>query len=104
MNSDGTMSLKDDYASIRGDFRDTNGQWLCGYSLKMSKETVFRIEARVILEGLHITWEKSYRQLEIECDNALLVESFLAGSATNSNLVELRLINGYLNRNWKLRF
>ncbi|MBA0746811.1 hypothetical protein Gogos_009294, partial [Gossypium gossypioides] len=60
--------------------------WLCGYSLKVSKETVFHIEARAILEGLRVAWEKGYRQLEIECNNALLVESVLTGSATSSNL------------------
>ncbi|KAH1115691.1 hypothetical protein J1N35_009069 [Gossypium stocksii] len=67
------------------------------------KRTVFHIEARVILEGLRIAWEKGYRQLEIECDNALLVESVLTRNAANSNLVELRLINVYLKRNWKTR-
>ncbi|MBA0735011.1 hypothetical protein Gogos_018896 [Gossypium gossypioides] len=39
----------------------------------------------------------------MECDNALLVESVLTGSAVSSNLVELYLINGYLRRNWKTR-
>ncbi|MFQ6641389.1 hypothetical protein Gotur_016493, partial [Gossypium turneri] len=65
--------------------------------------TVFHIEARAILEGLRIAWEKGYRQLEIDCDNALLVESVLTGSAASSNLVELRVINVYLKKNWKTR-
>lgn len=64
---------------------------------------VFRVKTRVILEGLHIAWEKGYRQLEIECDNVLLVESFFAGNTANNDVVELRLINEYLNRDWKIR-
>ncbi|MFQ6662121.1 hypothetical protein Gotur_030037, partial [Gossypium turneri] len=63
----------------------------------------FRIEARAILEVLRIAWEKGYRLLEIKCENALLVESVLIGSAASSNLTELRLINVYLKRSWKTR-
>ncbi|KAK5786226.1 hypothetical protein PVK06_040858 [Gossypium arboreum] len=103
MNSDGAVSMNYDNTSIRGLFRDVNGHWLSRYSLKVSNEMIFGIEARAILEGLHIAWEKGYRQLEIKCDNALLVESVLTGSAANCNLVELRLINVYLKRNWKTR-
>ncbi|MBA0760930.1 hypothetical protein Gotri_023642, partial [Gossypium trilobum] len=75
----------------------------CGYSLKVNKKTIFRIEARAIIEGLRIALEKSYRQLEMECDNALLIEFVLTGNAVSSNLAELCLINGYLRKNWKTR-
>ncbi|KAG8474006.1 hypothetical protein CXB51_034077 [Gossypium anomalum] len=57
--------------------------------MKVGKDAIFRIEAQAFLEGLHIAWEKGYIQLEVECNNALLVESLLAGSATDSNLAEL---------------
>lgn len=95
------MSYAEDQASIRGVFRDSKGQWLCGYSWGLHKETIFRIEARVILEGLHIAWKKGFRQLEIECDNPLLVESFLAGNAAFNNIAKLRLIYYYFARDWK---
>ncbi|MBA0632510.1 hypothetical protein Godav_001236, partial [Gossypium davidsonii] len=75
--------------------------WLCGYSMMIGKDTIFRIEARSILEGLRIAWEKEFRQLDLECDNALLVESLLDGGATNSKMVELRLIHQILCRSWK---
>ncbi|KAH1130512.1 hypothetical protein J1N35_001890 [Gossypium stocksii] len=77
MNSDGAVSMNNDNASIGGLFRDLDSHWLCGYFLKVSKEMVFRIKARAILRGLCIALEKGYRQLEIECDNAVLVESVL---------------------------
>ncbi|KAK5818693.1 hypothetical protein PVK06_023637 [Gossypium arboreum] len=103
VNTDGTMPFNDDNASIGGVFRDTDGKWLCGYSMRMGKETVFHIEVRATLEGLRIAWEKGYRQLKVEYDNAFLVETFVAGSANSNNLVELRLINGFLKQDWKIR-
>lgn len=57
--------------------------------IQSEKKMVFCVEARAILEGLRIAWEKGYKQLEIECNNALLVEFLLAGSSTSSNLTEL---------------
>ncbi|MBA0747415.1 hypothetical protein Gogos_004329 [Gossypium gossypioides] len=38
------------------------------------------------------------RQVEVECDNTLLVESLLAGGSVNNRMVERRLIHGILNR------
>ncbi|KAK5840945.1 hypothetical protein PVK06_009853 [Gossypium arboreum] len=58
MNLDGVVSMNDDNVSIGALFRDVNGHWLCRYSLKVSKETLFHIKARAILEGLRIAWEK----------------------------------------------
>ncbi|MBA0756696.1 hypothetical protein Gogos_019919, partial [Gossypium gossypioides] len=35
---------------------------------------ISQIEARAILEGLRLVWDKSFRQVELESDNALLIE------------------------------
>ncbi|MBA0847280.1 hypothetical protein Goshw_015552, partial [Gossypium schwendimanii] len=43
------------------------------------------VEARAMLEGLHLAWNKGFRKLELECDNALLVEIILAGGTTDSS-------------------
>ncbi|MBA0548636.1 hypothetical protein Golob_019724 [Gossypium lobatum] len=61
VNTDGAMPFNDDNASIGRVFRDLDGKWLYGYSMRMDKETIFCIEARAILEGLHIAWQKVYR-------------------------------------------
>ncbi|MBA0765874.1 hypothetical protein Gotri_014988 [Gossypium trilobum] len=45
---------------------------------------MFQIEARVMLEGLHLAWNKGFWKLELECDNTLLIEIILAGGAVNS--------------------
>ncbi|KAK5845814.1 hypothetical protein PVK06_002043 [Gossypium arboreum] len=50
------------------------------------------IDWRSVLEELRIAWDKGFRQIELECDNVVLVESLLAGSAASSKIVELQLI------------
>ncbi|MBA0791408.1 hypothetical protein Gohar_015987 [Gossypium harknessii] len=56
--------------------------------MRIGKDTIFRTIARAILEALIIAWENGFRQLDLECDNALLVETLLAGGAANSRMVE----------------
>ncbi|KAG8488111.1 hypothetical protein CXB51_018618 [Gossypium anomalum] len=43
----------------------------------LRKDIIFKIEAKAILEGLCLAWEKGIRQLDIGCDNALLVETIV---------------------------
>lgn len=45
--------------------------------MTLGKDEVFRIEARPMLEGLRLAWDKGYRQVELELDNALLLELLL---------------------------
>ncbi|MBA0811098.1 hypothetical protein Gohar_003029 [Gossypium harknessii] len=82
LNMDGAVSPTRSYASIGGVFRDENGTWLYGFSMKLGDDTVFKVEARAILEGLNLAWDKGFRKLELECDNALLEETILAGEAS----------------------
>ncbi|KAK5795011.1 hypothetical protein PVK06_036265 [Gossypium arboreum] len=70
--------------------------------MKLGKDSIFKIEAKALLEGLLISWRKSYQQLEVECDNALLVELILAGGVAYSHLTEMYLIHHLLSRNWKV--
>lgn len=60
--------------------------------MSSDKESVFKFETRAMLEGLFIAWEKGFRKVEVECDNALLIELLLSGGGTNSILIELRLL------------
>ncbi|MBA0550050.1 hypothetical protein Golob_021030 [Gossypium lobatum] len=70
--------------------------------MKLGKDSIFKIKARALLKGLLISWRKGFRQLEVGCDNALLVELILAGRAADSHLTEMRLIHHLLSRNWKI--
>ncbi|MBA0803182.1 hypothetical protein Gohar_013424, partial [Gossypium harknessii] len=50
------------------------------------------------LKGLRVAWGIRLRQVEVECDNALLVELLLVDGSVNSRMVELHLIHGIFNR------
>ncbi|MBA0561732.1 hypothetical protein Golob_018533, partial [Gossypium lobatum] len=102
LNTDGAVSSSSPTASIGGVFKDLDANWLCGYSLAFGKGFVFKVEARAVLEGLFIAWEKGFRKIEVECDSALLVELLLTGGGANNSLVELRLLDQLLRRRWKV--
>ncbi|MBA0815160.1 hypothetical protein Gohar_020925, partial [Gossypium harknessii] len=38
-------------------------------------DEIFRIEARVIIEGMKLAWLKGYKQVEINCDNVMLTNT-----------------------------
>ncbi|MBA0796054.1 hypothetical protein Gohar_006854 [Gossypium harknessii] len=78
LNTDGAVSLSSCSTATGGVIRDEKVNWLCGYSMILGRDEVFRIEARSMLKGLCLTWEKGYRQVELESDNALLVELILS--------------------------
>ncbi|MBA0634562.1 hypothetical protein Godav_028878, partial [Gossypium davidsonii] len=103
LNTDGVVSTSTQSAAIGGVIHDDGGSWVCGYSMTLGKDEVFRIEARSMLEGLRLAWDKGYRQVELESDNALLVELVLAGNSTASHIVELHAIHKILHRNWKVQ-
>lgn len=63
--------------------------------MSFSKETNFKVKTRAKLEGLFLAWDKGYRKIEVECDNALLIDLLLSGGRVHSSLVELRLLHCY---------
>ncbi|MBA0874777.1 hypothetical protein Goshw_021955 [Gossypium schwendimanii] len=83
-NTDEAMSYISNWASMGGMIRDADARWLCWFSMAVSKETIFRIEARAILEGLPIAWEKGFKQVKLECDNVFLAKALLAGRPASS--------------------
>ncbi|MBA0701147.1 hypothetical protein Goari_027443 [Gossypium aridum] len=64
---------------------------------------IFQIEVRAILEGLKLAWMRGFRQVEVESDNALLIDSIRNGFAANSNTVEVQLIHEWCNRDWQVK-
>ncbi|MBA0865453.1 hypothetical protein Goshw_012342 [Gossypium schwendimanii] len=65
---------------IKGVIREGDVIWVCGFSMAVGKEMPFKIEARSILEGHHLAWEKRLKQVELECDNALLASIFVGSN------------------------
>lgn len=60
-------------------------------------------EACAIYEGLNIVWERGFKQVELERDNAFLGETLLTGGIVSSSLVELSLISCLFKQNWRRR-
>ncbi|MFQ6662942.1 hypothetical protein Gotur_030624, partial [Gossypium turneri] len=56
-----------------------------------------------MLEELFLARDKRFRKVEVEYDNALLVELLLSGGGANSSLVKLRLLHQVLCRKWEIR-
>ncbi|MBA0555941.1 hypothetical protein Golob_026086, partial [Gossypium lobatum] len=48
-------------------------------------------------------WDKGFQKVEVECDNALLVELLLFDGGASSSLVELWLLHQALRRKWEIR-
>lgn len=71
--------------------------------MRTGKESIIKIEVRVILERLKLAWELGFRQLEEESDKALVVEMMLFGSVANSEMSKLRLVHQLLCPNWKMQ-
>lgn len=79
LNVDGAVALDGQQASIRGLLQDSTGTWLWGYAMSYGGDSVFKVEARVMLEGLLLVWDKGFKRVEVESDNALLVELLQSG-------------------------
>ncbi|MBA0793474.1 hypothetical protein Gohar_017875 [Gossypium harknessii] len=71
--------------------------------MRIGKERIFKVEARAILEGLQIAWEVGYRNLDLECDNAMVVELILAGGIAVNRMTKLRLIDQILKCKWSVQ-
>ncbi|MBA0732822.1 hypothetical protein Gogos_016885, partial [Gossypium gossypioides] len=72
LNVNGSVANSNTKAAIRGVIRDNNGQRLSGFAV-----------------------------VEINCDNVLLVDTIRNGFAPLSNILEVRLIHEWCNKDWK---
>ncbi|MBA0847816.1 hypothetical protein Goshw_023937 [Gossypium schwendimanii] len=84
--------------------RNSDGQWLMGFNIVTGMDEIFRIEAQAIVEGMKLAWLKGYKQVEINCDNVMLIDTICNGFASISNIAEVQLIHEWCNKNWKVKF
>ncbi|MBA0654228.1 hypothetical protein Goklo_021286 [Gossypium klotzschianum] len=66
--------------------------------------SVSTVEARAMLEGLKIAWVRSFRQVEVESDNALLVDILRNGLTGTNSVVEVRMIHTWVSKNLQVRY
>ncbi|KAH1039050.1 hypothetical protein J1N35_040793, partial [Gossypium stocksii] len=102
-NIDGLMSTSRKKAAVGGVFRGPIGGWLVGFEMVIGMADIFQIEARAIFEGLKLAWMRGFRQVDVERDNALLIDTIRNNFVANSIIVEVRLIHEWCNKDWQVK-
>ncbi|KAK5803548.1 hypothetical protein PVK06_031196 [Gossypium arboreum] len=64
---------------------------------------IFQAEARVLLQGLNLAWDRGFYQVEVEPDSALLIELVKLGLDDPHVRVKIRHIRGLCRKNWLLQ-
>ncbi|KAH1108370.1 hypothetical protein J1N35_012138 [Gossypium stocksii] len=92
INIDGSMSTSRQRAAIGGVLRGPSRGWLVGFEMVTSMAGIFQIEAQAILEGFKLAWMKGFKQVEVESNNALLIDTIRNNFVANSNKLILELV------------
>ncbi|KAK5794613.1 hypothetical protein PVK06_035852 [Gossypium arboreum] len=73
---------------VSSTYQEING--FCGiYKMKVVY-WFLKIEARAILEGLKLAWNKRFKRVELESDNAMLIETIRSDLASVRVLMKSR--------------
>lgn len=65
--------------------------------MSFGPESIFKVEARALLESLFFAWDKGFRKVEVECDDdSLLVDLVTSSGGINSSLIEVRLLHRHI--------
>ncbi|EOY31223.1 Uncharacterized protein TCM_038187 [Theobroma cacao] len=80
LNVDGAFKKSQRKAAAAGVLRDEHGNWLCGFSMKLEKCSAFRAELWGIFKGLSLAWELGYRNIDLQIDNRVAVQSISLAS------------------------
>ncbi|KAK5772432.1 hypothetical protein PVK06_048721 [Gossypium arboreum] len=86
------MSTSRQRATVGGTLREPSKGWLVGFEMVPSMADIFPIEARGILEDLKLAWMRGFRQVEVESNNTMLIDTIRNDFATNGNTIEVQLI------------
>ncbi|MBA0664903.1 hypothetical protein Goklo_004846, partial [Gossypium klotzschianum] len=104
INVDGFVSKNIIKAAIRGAMRNSDEEWLTGFNMVIGMDEILGIEAQAIVKGMKLAWLKGYKQVEINCDNVMLIDTICNGFASIRNIAEVWLIHEWCNKNWKVKF
>ncbi|KAH1056181.1 hypothetical protein J1N35_034246 [Gossypium stocksii] len=104
VNVDGSVSHCHLRALVGGVIRGPSGGLLVGFTMATYMAGIYQIEARAVLEVLQLAWEKGFRRVEVESDNAMLIKSLQSSLAIVNNVKEIRMIHKYCFKNWRINF
>ncbi|KAK5813023.1 hypothetical protein PVK06_028469 [Gossypium arboreum] len=95
------MSMSQSRVAIGGVIRGPQRGWLVGFGMVTGLVDIFQVEAKVMLEGLKLAYERGFRQVEVETDNALLLEILHFGFSCVNNIAEVRLLYTWIAKDWQ---
>ena len=72
LNTDGAMKGSG-YAGAGGLIRDSNGNWLMGFTVNLGMCSVLSVELWGLLHGLRVAWDYGFRHLQVGVDNKSVV-------------------------------
>ncbi|KAG8501357.1 hypothetical protein CXB51_003529 [Gossypium anomalum] len=87
----------------RRSIQRTKRRVVVGFELVTGVADSFEIETQAILEGLKLTWMRDFKQVEVESDNALLIDIIRNGFVANNNTMEVRLVHEWCNKEWQVK-
>lgn len=78
LNTDGSSSSEGIFSGAGGVFRNHEGIWLKGFSIRLGKGDSFRAELWGVKQGLQLARTLSFNRIELNCDAKSVVDVLLA--------------------------
>ncbi|KAK5794492.1 hypothetical protein PVK06_035723 [Gossypium arboreum] len=89
INVDGSVSKNNTKVAIGGVVRNLDEGWLMDFNMVTGMDEIFKIEAGAIVEGMKLAWLKGFKQVEINCDKAMLINTIRNEFALISNIAKV---------------
>ncbi|KAL4335710.1 hypothetical protein GQ457_07G012060 [Hibiscus cannabinus] len=102
VNVDAAVNVLDQRAVVGGVYRDSDGEWIYGFSRNIGRCSVVLAELWAILEALRRAWEKGYRFVVLESDCADAVQMILGNSEVFVGHSLVAVIQSFIRRDWQL--
>lgn len=73
LDTDGSVNPTNNHAGTGWVIRDEHGKWIMGFAFNIGVFSIAEAEARAVLTGLQIAWDKGIRRLWVESDSERVV-------------------------------
>lgn len=90
--------------AIGGVVRGPSGGWLVGFKMTVGLIDILQVEAKNCTRSLKLAWDRGFRQIELECDDVMLIEFIWNGWVSVSNVNEIRSIHWWCLKYWEVKF
>ncbi|MBA0679497.1 hypothetical protein Goari_011261 [Gossypium aridum] len=92
VNDDDSVPKHTSSPAVGGVIWDYKGNWLFGCGMRIGRSGIFQTGARALYERLVAAWHEGFLPIEVESDNAILINVVSNGYVVDSNLSEIQLI------------